>query len=56
LPSRAREENLRGAEYTTLRRALDMTPLRRDAARLLGISPRALSYYLAKYPSLDGRA
>jgi len=56
LPSLTLEENVRWAEYETLRRALDMAPLRRDAARLLGISPRALSYYLGKYPSLDGRA
>ena len=56
LPSLTLEVNLRWAEYETLRRALDMAPLRRDAARLLGISPRALSYYLGKHPSLDGRA
>ena len=56
LPSLTLEENVRWAEYETLRRALDMAPLRRDAARLLGISPRALSYYLGKYPSLDARA
>ena len=34
----------------TLRRALKVSPLKRQAARLMGISPRSLSYYLAKYP------
>ena len=40
-------------ERETLRRALEMSPLKRDAARLMGISPRSLSYYLAKYPFVD---
>jgi hypothetical protein len=30
-----------------------MSTAKNQAARLMGISPRALSHYLAKYPSLD---
>jgi len=30
-----------------------MSTVKGQAARLMGISPRALSYYLAKYPSID---
>ena len=29
------------------------SPLKRQAAKLMGISPRALSYYLEKYPLID---
>jgi len=37
----------------TIRRALEMSTVKRQAARLMGISPRALSHYLAKYPFID---
>jgi len=30
-----------------------MSTAKGHAARLMGISPRALSHYLAKYPSID---
>jgi transcriptional regulator with GAF, ATPase, and Fis domain len=46
-------QNLEWTERETIRRALEMSPLKRQAARLLGISPRALSHYLAKYPFLE---
>jgi hypothetical protein len=32
-----------------------MTPLKRDAASLMGISPRALSHYLTKYDLISTR-
>jgi len=45
--------NVERVECETIRMALEMSPAKKDAARLMGISPRALSYYLAKYPCLD---
>jgi len=45
-------QNVEWIERETIRRALEMSTLKRQAARLLGISPRALSHYLAKYPIL----
>jgi predicted transcriptional regulator len=30
-----------------------MSARKQEAARLMGISPRALSHYLAKYPFID---
>ncbi|HET7697747.1 MAG TPA: sigma 54-interacting transcriptional regulator [Vicinamibacterales bacterium] len=48
------QQNVERVERDTIRRALEMSPLKRQAATLLGISPRALTYYLAKYP-LIGR-
>ena len=53
VPSLKLRQNLRWMESETLRRALEVSPAKRDAAKLLGISSRALSYYLAKYPLLD---
>jgi transcriptional regulator with GAF, ATPase, and Fis domain len=47
------QENVAWIECATIRRALDLTTEKRHAARILGITPRALSYYLGKYPSLD---
>ena len=39
------------AERESVRRALRQAGgVKKDAAELLGISQRALSYYLAKYP------
>lgn len=45
--------NVEWIERETIRRALETSTIKRQAARLLGISPRALSYYLAKYPFID---
>jgi transcriptional regulator with GAF, ATPase, and Fis domain len=46
-------QNVEWIERDTIRRALAMSPVKRQAARLLGISPRALSHYLTKYPLLE---
>jgi len=46
-------QNIEWVECETIRRALQLSTLKRQAARLMGISPRALSYYLAKYPFID---
>jgi transcriptional regulator with GAF, ATPase, and Fis domain len=43
-------QNVEWIERETLRRALGVSSLKRQAAKLMGISPRALSYYLDKYP------
>ena len=53
LPSFKLHENVEWAECETIRRALDICPMKQDAARLMGITPRALSYYLTKYPFID---
>ena len=53
LPSLMLHENVERAECETIRRALAMSPGKQHAARLMGISPRALSHYLAKYPFID---
>lgn len=45
--------NVEWMERETIRRALRASPMKRHAAGLMGISPRALSHYLAKYPSLE---
>jgi transcriptional regulator with GAF, ATPase, and Fis domain len=50
VPSLRLRQNVEWIERETIRRALEVSPLKRQAARLMGISPRALSYYLAKYP------
>jgi transcriptional regulator with GAF, ATPase, and Fis domain len=46
-------ENVEWIERETIRRALGVSTAKQHAARLMGISPRALSYYLAKYPLID---
>jgi transcriptional regulator with GAF, ATPase, and Fis domain len=46
-------ENVEWIECETIRRALEMSAVKGHAARLMGISPRALSYYLAKYPLIS---
>ena len=46
-------QNVEWIECQTIRRALEMSRVKRKAARIIGISPRALSYYLAKYPFID---
>jgi len=53
MPSLNLRENIEWAEQETLRRALDLSDSKRDAATLMGISPRALSYYLNKYPFVE---
>jgi transcriptional regulator with PAS, ATPase and Fis domain len=50
LPSLRLHQNIEWVERETIRRALDQsTGVKKDAAELMGISQRALSYYLAKY-------
>jgi two-component system response regulator AtoC len=50
LPSRRLHENVEWAEQESVRRALRASNgVKKDAAEVLGISQRALSYYLAKY-------
>jgi transcriptional regulator with GAF, ATPase, and Fis domain len=49
LPSLNLHRNVQWAERETIRRALEASADKRCAARAMGISPRALSYYLAKY-------
>jgi transcriptional regulator with GAF, ATPase, and Fis domain len=53
VPSLKLRQNIEWVECETLRRALEMSTAKQHAARLMGISPRALSHYLAKYPSID---
>ena len=50
LPSLKLHTNIEWVEQETIRRALDHAGgVKKDAADLMGISQRALSYYLAKY-------
>ena len=50
LPSLRLHQNLEWVERETIRRALDQSGgIKKDAAEMMGISQRALSYYLAKY-------
>jgi DNA-binding NtrC family response regulator len=50
LPSLRLHQNLEWVERETIRRAIDQAGgIKKDAAELMGISQRALSYYLAKY-------
>jgi transcriptional regulator with PAS, ATPase and Fis domain len=50
LPSLKLRPNIEWVEKETIRRALDTSRgVKKDAAELMGISQRALSYYLAKY-------
>jgi transcriptional regulator with GAF, ATPase, and Fis domain len=53
VPSLKLQQNIEWIECETIRRALEMSGQKQQAARILGISPRMLSYYLAKYPFLD---
>jgi transcriptional regulator with GAF, ATPase, and Fis domain len=53
VPSLKLRQNIEWVECETIRRALEMSTAKQQAARLMGISPRALSHYLAKYPSID---
>jgi transcriptional regulator with GAF, ATPase, and Fis domain len=56
VPSLKLRENVEWVECETIRRALEMSTAKQEAASLMGISPRALSYYLAKYPFIENRA
>ncbi len=50
LPSLRLHQNIEWTERETLRRALESAGgVKKDAAELMGISQRALSYYIAKY-------
>jgi DNA-binding NtrC family response regulator len=50
LPSMSLRQNLDWAERESVRRALEnANGVKKDAAELMGISQRALSYYLAKH-------
>jgi transcriptional regulator with PAS, ATPase and Fis domain len=50
LPSLKLHQNIEWVERETIRRALESAVgVKKDAAELMGISQRALSYYLAKY-------
>ena len=50
LPSLNLKQNLEWAERETVRRALESTRgIKKDAAEAMGISQRAISYYLAKH-------
>jgi DNA-binding NtrC family response regulator len=50
LPSLSLRQNLEWAERETVRRALEAAGgVKKDAAEVMGISQRALSYYLAKH-------
>jgi DNA-binding NtrC family response regulator len=53
VPSLKLRQNVEWIERETIRRAIDRSMVKRQAAELMGISPRALSYYLAKYPLID---
>jgi transcriptional regulator with GAF, ATPase, and Fis domain len=53
VPSLKLRQNIEWVERETIRRALDMSTAKQHAARIMGISPRALSHYLAKYPSIN---
>ena len=53
VPSLKLRQNVEWIERETIRRALEVSTAKRQAARLMGISPRALSYYLAKYPFIE---
>jgi transcriptional regulator with PAS, ATPase and Fis domain len=50
LPSPRLHQNLEWVERETIKRALEQSKgVKKDAAETMGISQRALSYYLAKY-------
>jgi transcriptional regulator with GAF, ATPase, and Fis domain len=49
IPSLKLQQNVEWMERETIRLALAMSSAKNQAAKLMGISPRALSYYLAKY-------
>ena len=56
VPSLKLRQNIEWIERETIRRALAISAQKGHAAKLMGISPRALSYYLAKHRLLDETA
>jgi len=52
VPSVKLRQNIEWVERETVRRALEASPIKREAATLMGISPRALSHYLSKHQIL----
>jgi transcriptional regulator with GAF, ATPase, and Fis domain len=55
-PSMDLRQNVEWIERETIRRALAVSPLKGQAAQLMGISARALAYYLSKYPQIGREA
>ena len=55
VPSLKLRDNIEWIECATISRALELSTAKRQAARLMGISPRKLSHYLAKYRFIDHR-
>jgi transcriptional regulator with GAF, ATPase, and Fis domain len=55
-PSLQLRQNVEWVERETIRRALELSTAKGQAARLMGISPRALSHYLSKYPQIGREA
>jgi transcriptional regulator with GAF, ATPase, and Fis domain len=53
IPSLNLRQNVEWIECETIRQALGISTVKSQAARLMGISPRALSHYLTKYPFID---
>ena len=53
VPSLKLRQNVEWVERETIRMALEMSAVKGHAAKLMGISARALSYYLTKYPSIE---
>ena len=53
VPSLKLHQNIEWIERETIRLALAMSSAKCQAARLMGISPRALSHYLAKHQFID---
>jgi len=53
MPSLKLHQNIEWIERETIRRALAVSNVKRQAAKLMGISPRALSYYMAKYAFVE---
>jgi len=56
IPSLNLQQNVEWIQQETIRQALDVSSQKQEAAKLLGISSRALSYYLLKYPFVDPKA
>ena len=53
VPSLKLRQNVEWVERETIRQALAVSRVKRQAASLMGISPRALSHYLSKYPAIE---
>jgi transcriptional regulator with GAF, ATPase, and Fis domain len=53
VPSLKLRQNVEWVQRETIRRALQLSTRKGQAASLMGISPRALAHYLSKYPLID---